>query len=282
MAVNVTIIIVVVLLIVLVATFFLASKKENYKMTTIIPNAVSYPTFPATLDPRFDMTANSGIVKYATTDDAMRAVPSESAVYTTEEMIKLGGCAVAKLIPEDATGGYYSSTNAALNSALKFRSKDDKNAIASANAQFGRGVSYNASVKAENMLPATEITAAVDPTQNFIYLRSLNQQMKRLPLGQQDFLRGDLIPRNPFGSTVNPVKINQGEGNYNWFQSRYGNTNQYLTKGYFQNFNDVEQAVTRDEAVFQSRAQYNRDMALNQTVQDQSQSGNFTRIEDIL
>ena len=147
MAVNVTIIIVVVLLIVLVATFFLASKKENYKMTTIIPNAVSYPTFPATLDPRFDMTVNSGIVKYATNDDALRATPSQSAVYTTEEMIKLGGCAAAKLIPEDATGGYYSTTNTILNSALKFRSQADKDAMASANAQLGRGVTYDASVK---------------------------------------------------------------------------------------------------------------------------------------
>lgn len=282
MAVNVTIIIVVVLLVILVATFFLASKKENYKLTTIIPNNVSYPTFPATLDPRFDMTVNSGIVKYATTDDAMRATPAESAVYTTEEMIKLGGCAVSKLIPNDATSGYYSSTNAILNNALKFRSKSDPNAIASANAQLGRGVNYDASVKAENMLPSTEITAAVDPTQNFIYLRSLNQQMKRLPLGQQDFLRGDIIPRNIYGSTVTPVKFNQGQGTENWFQSRYGNTNQYLTKGYFQNYNDVEQAVTRDDTLFQTRAQYSRDMVLNNNVQDQSQSGNFTRIEDII
>lgn len=286
---NVVIISVVAFLVIAIVAFMTLSKKEGFMETFQAPGYFSVPTYLAANDPRSDPYVNSGIVKDAINEVSLRSAPMDAANYSVDEMIDLGGCAALKALPKYAQGGFGSTSDAPVRAAFAKASANTVAAMAATSAKFGRENVYDNAVSAEQMLPATEITAAVDPTKNFIYQRSLNTQMKRRPQGQQDLIRGDIKPVNALGretyaATFNNGQSSQGPSGAN-FVSRYGNSLASLSKGYFSAYNDIEQTMTRDESLMQTRAQFSRDQNLVASVDKMNQSGNFlnaTEIEGII
>jgi hypothetical protein len=286
---NVIIIAVVAFCVLAIIAYVTLSKKEGFMETIEAPGVLSWPTYLAANDPRSDPSVNSGVVKDAINEFSLRAAPMDAANYSVDEMIDLGGCAALKALPKYAQGGFASDSDEPVRAAFAKASANTVAAMAATSAKFGRENVYNNAVSAEQMLPATEITAAVDPTQNFIYQRSLNTQMKRRPLGQQDLIRGDIKPINALGRETYAASFNSGQSSQGPsganFVSRYGNNDEVLSKGYFSNFNDIEQTMTRNESLMQTRAQFSRDQQLVKSVDVRNQAGNFlnaTVIEGIL
>lgn len=289
---NVITIAVVAFLVIGLIAFFSLRKKENFMEITQVPGFVSIPNFVSANDPRSDPSVNSAIVKNAQPDIALRAAPSapnDAANYSVDEMIDLGGCAALKALPRYSQGGFASKSIEPVRAAFARSAVKTEEAMSATAAKFGRENVYDNAVSAEDMLPSTEITAAVDPTQNFVYQRSLNTQMKRLPQGTQDFIRGSIQPINAYGgetynATFNAGQSSQGPAGAN-FVSRYANSTRALTKGYFSAYNDIEQSMNRDESLAQTRAQFSRDQQLVKSVQNAAPGGDFinaTTIVDIL
>jgi hypothetical protein len=286
---NVVIIAVVAFFVIAVITFMTLKKKEGFMETIQAPGMLSWPTYVAANDPRSDPSVNSGVVKDAINEFSLRSAPMDAANYSVDEMIDLGGCAALKALPRYSQGGFGSTSDAPVRAAFAKSSANTVAAMAATAAKFGRENVYDNAVSAEQMLPATEITAAVDPTKNFIYQRSLNTQMKRRPLGQQDLIRGDIKPVNALGRETYAASFNSGQSSQGPsganFVSRYGNSTESLSKGYFSAYNDIEQTMARDESLMQTRAQFSRDQNMVASVDKMSQSGNFlnaTEIEGIL
>jgi len=260
-------------------------QKENFEDVSVTQGVTAYPTYPGVLDPRLNPATSSGIVRNAVIDPKLQAAPADSANYNVKDMINMGGCAALRFFPPYPEGGQASNDDKEVRQAFRRATAASESDMAAVNKQFGRYNTYDASVAAENMLPDTEITCAVDPTKDFIYQRSLNTQMRRRPRGQQDLFRGDIKPINAYGSETWCVSFGTGQASQGPtganFVSRYGNSTETLSKGYFSAFNDIEQSMQRDEALFQTRAQSSRDMALVQTVQQQDAFGDFVNSKTI-
>lgn len=266
------------------------NKKENYIVTTNTNTGfVSFPGFPATLDPRSNPAVNAGIVRKADNRLALQPAPQDSANYSVDNFIDLGGCAKLKELPPYPRGGYDNNDLLAVRKAFaESTSQEARTEMKQADAKLARFASYQASSSAENMLPDVPITVEIDPTKDYIYQRSLNMQIRSMPRGTQDHFRGDVQIVNPQGnSTVNAV-FNEGQGSQGTFgvnfASRYGNTTANLTQGYFSNYNDIQQSHERNATLLQTRAQYNRDQAITSEVASVNRFGDYlntTQIQDI-
>jgi hypothetical protein len=266
-------------------------KKENYIVTTDTRNGiVSFPKFPSALDPRSAPAVNSGIVRNASNNLGFQAAPQDSANYSVTDMIDLGGCAKLKDLPPYPRGGYDNNDLLAVRQAFaQATSKEARDEIKEANAKLARFATYQASSSAENMLPDVPITVAIDPTQDYIYQRSLNMQIRSMPRGTQDHFRGDVQIVNPAGNSTVHAAFNEGQGSQGTngvnFASRFGNTTANLTQGYFSNYNDIQQSHERNATLMQNRAQFTRDQALTSEVANINPYGDFLRattIEQIL
>lgn len=267
------------------------NKKENYIVTTDTRDGVvSFPKFIAKVDPRSASSVNSGIVRNADNRLGFQAAPQDSANYSVDNFIDLGGCAKLKELPPYPRGGYDNNDLLSVRKAFaESTSKEARDEMKDANAKLARFATYQASSSAENMLPDVPITVEIDPTKDYIYQRSLNMQIRSMPRGAQDHFRGDVQIVNPQGSSTVAAQFNSGQGSQGTngvnFASRYGNTTANLTQGYFSNYNDIQQSHERNATLLQTRAQFTRDQALTSDVSNVSAYGDYlsaNTIEDIL
>lgn len=244
------------------------------------PNAhgvFSMPSFKPALDPRFAVQGVSGMRGGPSAPREMMPYSTSGASqYSAEEMISMGGCAatcgegnVCKKMNcpfgndynEWATGSKPMDIEPSITmkSSGKVSSSDRDSDVKKFENAMGRLQTYQASVKAEEMLPKPDIAANVDPSQYVVYDRNMGSMMmksgNRTPV---DFIRGDVIPVTKNCTPTMAARI--GDPDSPMFVPRFASDIGTLQRGYFTNYNDVVQVLEeRNSSYFMTKAQSDRD-----------------------